>query len=77
MKLKDSRIKLMNQVLSGIKVLKLYAWEPYFRDKILEIRNKELVVLKKAALLSTVDYIISFSSNFVVKHRISSVSSLR
>ena len=27
MKLKDSRLRLMNEVLEGIKVLKLYAWD--------------------------------------------------
>ncbi len=66
MRLKDARIKLMNQILSGMKVLKLYAWEAYFEQKILSIRNDELVVLKKAALLSTVNYIVSFSSTFIV-----------
>ena len=52
MSLKDSRIKLMNEVLNGIKVLKLYAWEESFQEKILGIRNKELEVLKKAAYLN-------------------------
>ncbi|NXF93849.1 MRP1 protein, partial [Eubucco bourcierii] len=52
MKSKDNRIKLMNEILNGIKVLKLYAWELAFRDKILEIRQKELKVLKKSAYLA-------------------------
>lgn len=30
MKFKDSRLKLMNEILNGIKVLKLYAWESSF-----------------------------------------------
>lgn len=52
MKNKDERVKLMNEVLSGIKVLKLYAWEPSFEEQILKIRNKEIKVLKQAAYLN-------------------------
>ncbi|XP_041372529.1 multidrug resistance-associated protein 1-like [Gigantopelta aegis] len=52
MKLKDSRIKLMSEVLNGMKVLKLYAWELSFQDKVLHIRNQELGVLLKTAYLS-------------------------
>ncbi|KAL5019772.1 hypothetical protein ScPMuIL_002664 [Solemya velum] len=52
MKFKDARIKLMNEVLNGVKVLKLYAWEPTFEDQVSEIRNKELNVLKKVAYLN-------------------------
>uniref|UniRef100_A0A8B9ZUJ8 Multidrug resistance-associated protein 1 n=1 Tax=Anas zonorhyncha TaxID=75864 RepID=A0A8B9ZUJ8_9AVES len=52
MKSKDNRIKLMNEILNGIKVLKLYAWELAFREKVLEIRQKELKVLKKSAYLA-------------------------
>ncbi|ESP02027.1 hypothetical protein LOTGIDRAFT_75052, partial [Lottia gigantea] len=52
MKLKDQRIKLMNEVLNGIKVLKLYAWELSFQAKILDIRNQELDILKKSAWLN-------------------------
>ncbi|XP_028669919.1 multidrug resistance-associated protein 1 isoform X2 [Erpetoichthys calabaricus] len=54
MKNKDNRIKLMNEVLNGIKVLKLYAWELAFKGKVLEIRESELKVLKKSAYLSAV-----------------------
>ena len=52
MQYKDARIKLMSEILSGIKVLKLYAWEESFQEKILVIRNKELRVLKLAAYLN-------------------------
>ncbi|XP_064611716.1 multidrug resistance-associated protein 1-like isoform X1 [Liolophura sinensis] len=52
MTLKDERIKLMNEILNGIKVLKLYAWEGSFQERVLGIRNKELVELRKAAYLN-------------------------
>ncbi|XP_043270601.1 multidrug resistance-associated protein 1 isoform X1 [Venturia canescens] len=52
MKSKDERVKLMNEVLNGIKVLKLYAWEPSFEQQILAIRTKEIQVLKEAAYLN-------------------------
>nr|XP_021513225.1 multidrug resistance-associated protein 1 isoform X3 [Meriones unguiculatus] len=54
MKSKDNRIKLMNEILNGIKVLKLYAWELAFQDKVLNIRQEELKVLKKSAYLAAV-----------------------
>ncbi|XP_035695059.1 multidrug resistance-associated protein 1-like [Branchiostoma floridae] len=52
MKKKDARIKLMNEVLNGIKVLKLYAWELSFKEKIEKIRSKELQILRNAAFLN-------------------------
>ncbi|XP_057660508.1 multidrug resistance-associated protein 1 isoform X6 [Diorhabda carinulata] len=52
MKNKDERVKLMNEILNGIKVLKLYAWEPSFEDQVLKIRNKEINVLKQTAYLN-------------------------
>ena len=38
MSFKDIRINLINEILGGIKVIKLYAWEKSFMDKITEIR---------------------------------------
>ena len=52
MKEKDRRVKLMDEVLNGIKVLKLYAWEPSFQDQILKIRDGEITALKKAAYMN-------------------------
>ncbi|XP_061182250.1 multidrug resistance-associated protein 1-like isoform X1 [Saccostrea echinata] len=52
MTLKDGRIKMMNEVLNGIKVLKLYAWELSFEEKILGLRRRELKVLKTMAFLN-------------------------
>uniref|UniRef100_A0A670Z4Z4 Multidrug resistance-associated protein 1 n=1 Tax=Pseudonaja textilis TaxID=8673 RepID=A0A670Z4Z4_PSETE len=54
MKSKDSRIKLMNEILNGIRVLKLYAWELAFKRKVLQIRQEELKVLKKSAYLAAI-----------------------
>ena len=31
---KDKRVKMMNEVLGGIKVLKLYGWEPSFMKQV-------------------------------------------
>ncbi|XP_048757959.2 multidrug resistance-associated protein 1-like isoform X1 [Ostrea edulis] len=50
--LKDGRIKMMNEVLNGIKVLKMYAWEPSFEEQILKLRRKELRVLRTMAFLN-------------------------
>ncbi|KAK7134168.1 hypothetical protein R3I93_017543 [Phoxinus phoxinus] len=66
MKHKDDRIKLMNEILNGIKVLKLYAWEISFKEKILEIRQKELNVLKKTAYLSALSTMAWTSAPFMV-----------
>ncbi|KDR24195.1 Multidrug resistance-associated protein 1, partial [Zootermopsis nevadensis] len=66
MKSKDERVKLMNEVLSGIKVLKLYAWEPSFEQQILKIREKEIAVLKQAAYLNASTSFIWSCAPFLV-----------
>lgn len=66
MQYKDARIKLMNEILNGIKVLKLYAWETSFRDKVLAIRQKELNVLRKTAYLGALSTMAWTSAPFLV-----------
>ena len=66
MKQKDQRIKLMNEVLNGMKVLKLYAWELSFKDKINAIRNAELVTLQKYAYLQAVSLFTWTCAPFLV-----------
>ncbi|KAF8975827.1 hypothetical protein BGZ52_008544, partial [Haplosporangium bisporale] len=43
----DNRIRLVNEVLAGIKIVKLYGWESSFRSKIAVYRNRELAILRK------------------------------
>ncbi|XP_014650979.1 PREDICTED: multidrug resistance-associated protein 1-like [Ceratotherium simum simum] len=49
---KDKQIKLLNEILHGIKILKLYAWEPSYKKKIIEIREEELEIQKSAGYLA-------------------------
>uniref|UniRef100_A0A4W6CQC3 ATP-binding cassette, sub-family C (CFTR/MRP), member 2 n=1 Tax=Lates calcarifer TaxID=8187 RepID=A0A4W6CQC3_LATCA len=58
MKFKDKRLKIMNEVLNGIKILKLYAWEPSFQAQVESIRGQELNVMKNFAYLSSVSTFI-------------------
>ena len=51
MKTVDSRVKLMNEVLTGIRVIKYYCWEKPFKGKIGDIRNVELKYLTKMIYL--------------------------
>ncbi|XP_031594894.2 canalicular multispecific organic anion transporter 1 [Oreochromis aureus] len=61
MKFKDKRMKIMNELLNGVKILKLYAWEPSFQKQVEDIRGEELKVMKKFAYLTSVSTFI-FSS---------------
>ena len=51
----DTRIKMMNEILSGIKIIKFYGWELSVKDIISKIRSKELEYLKKIGILSTLN----------------------
>lgn len=42
MKAKDARIELNSEVLSGMKIIKLQAWEEPFSDRITKLRQAEL-----------------------------------
>ncbi|KAI8975515.1 multi drug resistance-associated protein MRP [Mycotypha africana] len=64
---KDARVKLMNEILNGIRVIKLYAWENPFLEKISFIRNDlELATLKKIGVLSAVQNFTWTSIPFLV-----------
>ena len=67
MKFKDSRIKLMSEILAGIKVLKLYAWEPSFSEKVEGIREDELRLLRKSAYLQAISTFTWVCTPFLVR----------
>lgn len=68
MKNKDDRVKMMNEILNGIKVLKLYAWESSFEAQVLKIREKEFKMLKKIVYLESGTTFIWNCTPFLVRH---------
>nr|XP_015218554.1 PREDICTED: multidrug resistance-associated protein 7 [Lepisosteus oculatus]XP_015218555.1 PREDICTED: multidrug resistance-associated protein 7 [Lepisosteus oculatus]XP_015218556.1 PREDICTED: multidrug resistance-associated protein 7 [Lepisosteus oculatus]XP_015218557.1 PREDICTED: multidrug resistance-associated protein 7 [Lepisosteus oculatus]XP_015218558.1 PREDICTED: multidrug resistance-associated protein 7 [Lepisosteus oculatus]XP_015218559.1 PREDICTED: multidrug resistance-associated pr len=54
LKHKDSRVKLMTEVLSGMRVIKFYTWEKHFAEKIAGCRKQELAHLKTIKYLDAV-----------------------
>jgi ABC-type bacteriocin/lantibiotic exporter with double-glycine peptidase domain len=53
-KTKDERIKIMNEMLNGIKIIKYFAWEEKFLNMIKNLRDLEKKELQKIALLKAV-----------------------
>ncbi|NXN65147.1 MRP1 protein, partial [Himantopus himantopus] len=53
MRYSDQRVKLLSEMLHGIKILKLYAWEPAYQRKVMGIREEEVDVLKSSGYLTT------------------------
>ena len=67
MKNKDERIKIMNEILDGVKIVKLYAWEPSFVQKVVEIRDKELHTFRWIAYLQAILTFIFSATPFLGK----------
>ncbi|KAJ8363882.1 hypothetical protein SKAU_G00127130 [Synaphobranchus kaupii] len=66
MKYMDGRIKLMNEILNGIKILKFYAWEKAFLEQVLGYRQRELKALKKSQILYSISIASFNSSSFLI-----------
>ncbi|XP_037804336.1 multidrug resistance-associated protein 1-like [Penaeus monodon] len=66
LKFRDQRVKMVSEIISGIKVLKLYAWEGSFASKVQEVRNEEIRLLKKVAFLKAFNSFIFNSSPCMV-----------
>uniref|UniRef100_A0A7N8WJ41 Multidrug resistance-associated protein 4 n=1 Tax=Mastacembelus armatus TaxID=205130 RepID=A0A7N8WJ41_9TELE len=49
--LTDDRIRTMNEVLSGIRVIKMYGWEKPFAELVDEVRRKEISKIMKSSYL--------------------------
>ncbi|RMC11511.1 hypothetical protein DUI87_11630 [Hirundo rustica rustica] len=66
MKNKDERMKIMTEILNGIKILKLFAWEPSFEKRVNDIRAHELKDLLNFSYLQSVSVFVFTCSPFLV-----------
>ncbi|KAB0344120.1 hypothetical protein FD754_021046 [Muntiacus muntjak] len=47
----DTRIRTMNEVITGIRIIKMYAWEKSFADLITNLRRKEISKILRSSYL--------------------------
>ncbi|XP_028254087.1 multidrug resistance-associated protein 1-like [Parambassis ranga] len=66
MKFTDNRIKLMNEILGGVKILKFYSWEEAFLHRVNIQRDGELNALKASQILYSVSLASFNSSSFLI-----------
>ncbi|XP_041666846.1 multidrug resistance-associated protein 1-like [Cheilinus undulatus] len=66
LKFMDNRIKLMSEILGGVKILKFYAWEEAFLRRVLVLRDGELNALKKSQILHSISLSSFNSSSFLI-----------
>ncbi|KAL3073878.1 hypothetical protein niasHT_034996 [Heterodera trifolii] len=80
MKIKDDRVKFVTDVLGGIKVVKLYAWEESMQKRIFELRHREVKNLWMIFLLDVfinlsfmlaplIATLVSFSAFTIIYHQ--------
>lgn len=55
---KDERLRIIGEILNGIKILKLYTWEPFFQRTIEQVRRSELILTRKTSNLNAVLFCI-------------------
>lgn len=58
------RLKKTTEILKGIKLLKLYAWENIFCDSVEETRGKELTSLRTFAFYTSMSSKMKISNLF-------------
>ncbi|CAG8706574.1 22409_t:CDS:10 [Dentiscutata erythropus] len=58
----SSRIHLMSEILTAIKVIKFYAWETYFRERVGKVRNREWTQLITGIVLKVWTFCVVFGA---------------
>uniref|UniRef100_A0AAX7THM5 Multidrug resistance-associated protein 4 n=1 Tax=Astatotilapia calliptera TaxID=8154 RepID=A0AAX7THM5_ASTCA len=64
--LTDSRIRIMNEVVSGIRIIKMYVWEKWFSALVTEVRKKEISRILKSSYLRGLNMASFFASSKLI-----------
>lgn len=63
----DERVRLMHEIVNGIKVIKMYTWELPFAKLVQLARKKEILYIRRTYLINGITLSLSiFSSRFTV-----------
>ncbi|XP_034741526.1 multidrug resistance-associated protein 4-like isoform X2 [Etheostoma cragini] len=64
--LTDDRIRTMNEVISGIRVIKMYGWEKPFAALVNEVRRMEISKIMKSSFLRGLNMASFFVANKII-----------
>ncbi|KAK9813623.1 hypothetical protein WJX73_000516 [Symbiochloris irregularis] len=73
----DARVRLISEVMQGIKALKLYAWEAPFIKRVEDLRARELFYVQSSAYLEGLTSVLFWVVPLGVKAAVFSVYALR
>lgn len=62
----DERVRLTTEILAAIKVVKLYGWESAFKQRIMEVRGRELAALKRLGVIFAIMSIVFTSATLIM-----------
>ncbi|KAI4886639.1 hypothetical protein NFI96_012768 [Prochilodus magdalenae] len=62
----DSRIRTMNEVVSGIRIIKMYAWEKPFAALVNDVRKKEISKIMSSSYLRGLNMASFFSAGKII-----------
>ena len=66
MEFTDDRVKKIQEVMSGIRIIKLMAWEGSFAGQVKEIRDRELAMVRKLAVYRAMFYTVAMSVPIII-----------
>ncbi|XP_042637639.1 ATP-binding cassette sub-family C member 12 [Orycteropus afer afer] len=77
----DKRVQTMNEFLTCIKLIKMYAWEKSFTNTIRDVRKRERKLLEKAGfvqsgnsalapIVSTIAIVLTFTCHILLRHKL-------
>ncbi|XP_055785728.1 ATP-binding cassette sub-family C member 4-like [Salvelinus fontinalis] len=64
--LTDNRIRTMNEVVSGIRIIKMYAWEKPFSALVNEVRRKEISKIMSSSYLRGLNMASFFAASKII-----------
>lgn len=55
----DKRVRLMQEIIQGIRVIKFYSWEVSFLGKLLDTRDQEVQRVRKASIIRSLTVVLT------------------
>ncbi|KAF9903354.1 Multidrug resistance-associated protein 1 [Linnemannia zychae] len=62
----DERVRLTTEILAAIKTVKLYGWEAAFKQRIMDVRDRELLALKRLGVIFAIMSIVFTSATLIM-----------